>query len=223
MSGDEDEASRGDCDGCGNCEGVDGEREGGGGCEGSSRRRRRGAAAQRPIYGSEEAIYAIYAAKRCEKERTWDDLPDSDDENAEEITKRRDWAENHYYDKLTALKVAFFPRDEQACCVYFEIGGCTHGKPCPCGKLRPPWPWIVHDPRGPFCACWKAAERLAWESTHGVFVRKHHGLAPLASALNFPALSRPLLGSTLIFFNDFWCDLKLKTSSSELYKELIYT
>ena len=96
------------------------------------------------------------------------DLPDSDDPDAEEITGRRDRADESLHEALHAVKVAFFPREEQEdeCCVYFEIAGCTHGRPCTSGKMRAPWPWIVHDPRGPFCVCWRAAERRAWESRY---------------------------------------------------------
>ena len=46
---------------------------------------------------------------------------------------------------------------------------------CPCGMWRPPWPWMVHSPRGYDCQCWKAAERLAWETMHALH-DPHHGL-----------------------------------------------
>ena len=95
-------------------------------------------------------------------------LPDSDDEDAEGIIALRDDVEDKYYDALLELKAAFFSDDEPPCCHWFEIGGCKHGRPCACGKLRPPWPWIVHDPRGRFCACWREAERHAWKSRNAL-------------------------------------------------------
>ena len=36
----------------------------------------------------------------------------------------------------------------------------------------------VHDPRGPFCACWRSADRFAWESRYGLSDSKR-GLAAL--------------------------------------------
>ena len=94
-------------------------------------------AAERVLYGSREAVRCIWAAKRCERERTWEDLPDSDDPDAEHVIARRDRAEQNLYTCMHALKCAFFPREEDECCVYFEIAGCTHGRPCACGRYNP--------------------------------------------------------------------------------------
>ena len=112
------------------------------------------------MYGSKEAQEAIYAAERCEREQTWEELP-SDDEDSETTDARRqkERAEDNYLNKLIALKKAF-PAD--VCCHYFEIGGCTHGMRCSCGRKRPPWPWIVRKPGSGYCACFVKAERLAW-------------------------------------------------------------
>jgi hypothetical protein len=118
------------------------------------------------IYSSEEARAAIQAAKRCEALRTW--LEDDDDP----VQKDRDFHQDVYMDVLVALNQIY---PDSACCVYFEIGGCTHGRACACGKMRAPWPWIVHRPGGPFCSCFVGAERLAW-TTRAALHRCKYGL-----------------------------------------------
>jgi hypothetical protein len=106
------------------------------------------------IYSSEEAQRAIWAAKRCEALRTW--LEEDDDD---QLQRDREWQEDAYMDALVDLNEMY---SDSACCIYFEIGGCTHGRACACGRMRAPWPWIVHRPGGPFCRCFVHAERLAW-------------------------------------------------------------
>ena len=86
-------------------------------------------AAPRELYGSREAFRAMCAATWCERERTWVDLPDSDDPDAEEITGRRDRADESLHEALHAVKVAFFPREEDECCVYFEIAARVYTRP----------------------------------------------------------------------------------------------
>ena len=56
-----------------------------------------------------------------------------------------------YYEALSAVKDKF---PMMVCCDMFEVGGCTHGKPCECGGVQAPWPWIIHHPTAsPFCEC----------------------------------------------------------------------
>ena len=112
------------------------------------------------IYSSEEARAAIWAAKRCEVLRTW--LEEDDDD---QLQSDRDFHENRYMDALVDLNEIY---SDAACCFYFEIGGCTHGRACACGQMRAPWPWIVHRPGGPFCRCFVDAERLAWTTRAGL-------------------------------------------------------
>eukprot|EP00966_Prymnesium_polylepis_P069961 1626305-Prymnesium_polylepis.2 len=42
-------------------------------------------------------------------------------------------AEDKYIDAMLKLKQTF---PDGVCCVYFEIGGCEHGKACACGAAR---------------------------------------------------------------------------------------
>ena len=53
----------------------------------------------------------------------------------------------------TALVAAKEAHPSQVCCEAFETGRCAHGKPCECGWLPAPWPWIVYRPGGPVCDC----------------------------------------------------------------------
>ena len=165
-------------EGFGDCEGVGTEREGHREGEGADSEAEEGVAAPRPLYGSIEAVRAIWAARRCEKERTWDDLPDSDDEGAEAIIARRDAAEDSHLDALLELRDAFFPQANLCC----EGHMGWRRRRCPCGMWRPPWPWMVHSPRGYDCQCWKAAERLAWETMHALH-DPHHGLRGRAACV----------------------------------------
>ena len=109
---------------------------------------------------------------------TWDDLPDSDDEGAEAIIARRDAAEDSHLDALLELRDAFFPQANLCC----EGHMGWRRRRCPCGMWRPPWPWMVHSPRGYDCQCWKAAERLAWETMHALH-DPHHGLRGRAACV----------------------------------------
>ena len=119
-------------------------------------------AAKKPLRlkGSRLAEDAIHAAHRCELKQTW--LREDEDEpvgvregwEAYDAEMRERGQEIHwdlYLDSLLAMKERF---PMMVCCHYFEIGGCVHGKPCECGGLQAPWPWIVHHPwASNFCEC----------------------------------------------------------------------
>lgn len=119
-------------------------------------------AAQGHAYGSTEAKQAIAAAVRCEQVQTWLEPPSDgdDDECQDEEWVEREGAWDLYVDELIRLSEAY---PEIVCCEFFDTGLCTHGKRCACGSKRAPWPWtVIGDPVRPFCACWTAAERMAW-------------------------------------------------------------
>lgn len=121
------------------------------------------------LYGSAEARCACYQAKRYE--RAWWAALDEEEDRRDDIMSK---AEDKYIDAMLALKQAF---PDAVCCVYFEIGGCEHGKACACGGTRPPWPWIRNVPDAPhrFCHCFTRAERLAWGCKHSI-EHEEHGL-----------------------------------------------
>ena len=49
------------------------------------------------------------------------------------------------------------------CCDAFGTGGCVHGRPCECGWLQAPWPYIPYRPEGPYCDC-HMQDRDLWQS-----------------------------------------------------------
>ena len=156
-------------EGSGDYEGVHSEREGHGEGESASSEAAGGGGVRRALYGSVEAVRAIRAARLCESERTWDNLPDSDDENSADIIARRDAAEDSHLDALIELRDAFFP--EANLCCEGHMG--WRRRRCPCGMWRLPWPWMVHNPHGYDCECWKAAERRAWETMYALHDADH--------------------------------------------------
>ena len=102
-----------------------------------------------------------------------------DDDVGNELQRDRDFFEDQYMDALVHINERY---PDFACCMYFEIGGCTHGRRCVCGRMRAPWPWIVHRPGGPFCRCFLDAERVAWNvrcslhrSKYGLFELQQWG------------------------------------------------
>lgn len=111
------------------------------------------------LYGSTEAVEAINAAVECELSGWWADAPEEGCED-EERERRKELAEDRYYDALIDVKQTFPSR---VCCEFFEIGGCDHGLTCECRSTRPraPWPWIVLDGHGRFCDC-HMRERAYW-------------------------------------------------------------
>ena len=97
---------------------------------------------------------------------------DSDPELLEEVLAQRNEvamckavAQEAYMSALRDLH-KFYP--EIVCCQYFEIGGCTHTRPCPaCGGRLGAWPWVVRTDL--CCECEYAyEERADWcRGKHG--------------------------------------------------------
>ena len=76
-------------------------------------------------------------------------------------------AKSDYATALLKLKESF---PTMVCCEAFETGGCTHGKPCECGSVQAPWPWIVQGACGGiFCECHMEPDaRRAWMKPAGI-------------------------------------------------------
>jgi hypothetical protein len=123
------------------------------------------------LFGSREAARAIFEAGyveqyRAELEEELKDGPSPTTYLPPEHTTHEAYLRAHlakseaeYAERLRALKAAF-PR-ASSCCDAFEAGKCAHGKPCECGWVQAPWPWVVHVPGGPFCDC-HMETRVEW-------------------------------------------------------------
>ena len=99
--------------------------------------------------------------------------------------------EKVYAEQLRAVKAAF-PR--MVCCDVFESGGCAHGKPCECGWLQAPWPWIVHRQGRRFCDCHMEG-RAAWIKPGGYRIWKYLNKSGMDSGHHFFPDSGPQRGN----------------------------
>ena len=82
------------------------------------------------------------------------------DEFIEDARQQMAEARRDYHAALRTVKETF---PSMVCCDAFETGGCTHGKPCECGSMQAPWPWIVQGACGAFCECHMEPDaRRAW-------------------------------------------------------------
>ena len=120
----------------------------------------------RRMFGSREAAMAIYWCREIElaHEKIAIALDETDHPADHEIAEygRNDLAQAkcEYAEAMRTLAHTF---PTMVCCDAFETGRCTHGKPCECGSMQAPWPWIVHGSCGAFCECHMEAEaRRAW-------------------------------------------------------------
>ena len=114
------------------------------------------------LHGSKEAAEAIFWAVELEN------LYASLDRNPQDPGgyDRANLAKHlpDYASTLGAIK-AVFPAVGR-CCEAFTSGQCRHGKPCECGWLGAPWPWIVYRPGGAFCDC-HLESRRPWSKAAG--------------------------------------------------------
>ena len=120
----------------------------------------------RRMFGSREAADAIYACREIElaHQKITIALDETNHPADHEMAEygRNDLAQAklEYAEAMRTLAHTF---PTMVCCDAFETGGCTHGKPCECGYLQAPWPWIVHGSCGAFCECHMEPEaRRAW-------------------------------------------------------------
>ena len=99
---------------------------------------------------------AIAAAVQCEIQQMW--LREGVGEpigelDYDQLMEEGETYLDDYHEALAAIKKQF---PTMVCCNQFETGLCMHGKPCECGGMQAPWPWIITHPTGTasrFCGC----------------------------------------------------------------------